>query len=64
MGVKTAILATQPTSYWPFDDDAGSSCHDEAGLHALRRPPPGLHLRPFPLAPSARPSSMARSAVA
>src|SRR5262249_41561675 len=29
MAVKTAILATQPTSYWPLDDAAGSSCHDE-----------------------------------
>ena len=38
MTVKTAILATQPTSYWPLDDAAGTSCHDEIGLHDAVRP--------------------------
>jgi hypothetical protein len=34
MGVKEAILSTQPTSYWPLDDPGGSlSCHNEMGLH-------------------------------
>ena len=33
MSLKTAILDTGPTSYWPLDDDVGGSCHDEVGLH-------------------------------
>jgi hypothetical protein len=38
MSVKTAILATQTTSYWPLDDAAGASCHDEMGLHVASVP--------------------------
>jgi hypothetical protein len=34
MSLKSAILATAPTSYWPLDDVPGASCHDEMGLHA------------------------------
>jgi hypothetical protein len=48
MAVKTAILATQPTSYWPLDDDAGSSCHDETGLHDASAPPAGVALAAIP----------------
>lgn len=33
MGIKEAILATTPTSYWPLDDASGTACHDERGLH-------------------------------
>ena len=33
MSVQDAILATQPTSYWPLDDLEGPSCRDEKGLH-------------------------------
>src|SRR6267154_5781265 len=33
MSLKTAILDTGPTSYWPLDDVVGDSCHDKAGLH-------------------------------
>ena len=48
MDVKTAILATQPTSYWPLDDVAGSSCHDEMGLHDASVPPAGVTLAAIP----------------
>jgi hypothetical protein len=33
MNLNTTILDTGPTSYWPLDDAAGGSCHDETGLH-------------------------------
>jgi hypothetical protein len=29
MGIKEAILATKPTSYWPLDDTSGNACHDD-----------------------------------
>ena len=48
MDVKTAILATQPTSYWPLDDVAGSSCHDEMGLHDASVPAAGVTLAAIP----------------
>ena len=49
MSIKSAILATQPTSYWPLDDAVGStSCHDEMGLHATSAPPPGVNLAVIP----------------
>jgi hypothetical protein len=48
MSVKTAILATQPTSYWPLDDAAGASCHDEMGLHAASAPATGVNLAVIP----------------
>lgn len=48
MAVKTAILATQPTSYWPLDDAAGSSCHDETGLHDASAPAAGVTLAAIP----------------
>jgi len=48
MAVKTAILATQPTSYWPLDDAAGTSCHDEIGLHDASVPAAGVTLAAIP----------------
>ena len=48
MAVKTAILATLPTSYWPLDDAAGSSCHDEMGLHDASVPSAGVTLAAIP----------------
>ena len=48
MAVKTAIVATQPSSYWPLDDAAGSSCHDETGLHHASAPPVGVTLAAIP----------------
>lgn len=48
MTVKTAILATQPASYWPLDDAAGTSCHDEMGLHDASVPAAGVTLAAIP----------------
>jgi Concanavalin A-like lectin/glucanases superfamily len=48
VSVKTAILATQPTSYWPLDDAAGTSCHDEMGLHDATVPTAGVNLAVIP----------------
>jgi len=33
MSLKTAILDTAPTSYWPLTDVNGTACRDEMGLH-------------------------------
>ncbi len=33
MSTNTAILDTEPTSYWPLTDDSGTTCHDEMELH-------------------------------
>src|SRR5215471_10187785 len=33
MSTNTAILDTEPTSYWPLTDDSGMTCHDEMELH-------------------------------
>ena len=49
MSVKDAIIATQPTSYWPLDDVGGSSsCHDEMGLHDASLPVAGVTLSVLP----------------
>ena len=48
MSVKTAILATLPTSYWPLDDPSGTSCHDEMGLHDASAPAAGVDLAVIP----------------
>jgi hypothetical protein len=49
MSIKEAILATQPTSYWPLDDLSGSSsCHDEMGLHDASLPLAGVTLAVLP----------------
>ena len=56
MSIKDAILATQPTSYWPLDDPSGSpSCHDETGLHDASLPPAGVTLAAFPFGTSQAP---------
>jgi hypothetical protein len=48
MGIKDTILGTIPTSYWPLDDLAGSSCHDELGLHDASAPAQGVSLAVIP----------------
>jgi hypothetical protein len=48
MGIKDTILGTIPTSYWPLDDLAGSSCHDELGLHDASAPTLGVSLAVIP----------------
>jgi hypothetical protein len=56
MSVKDAILATQPTSYWPLDDLSGSSsCHDEMGLHNASLPQAGITLSVLPFGTSQAP---------
>ena len=56
MSVKDAILATQPTSYWPLDDLSGSSsCHDEMGLHNASLPQAGVTLSVLPFGTSQAP---------
>jgi hypothetical protein len=53
MSVKDAILATQPTSYWPLDDPSdASSCHDEMGVHDASLPPVGVTLAVLPFGAS------------
>lgn len=56
MSIKDAILATQPTSYWPLDDPSDSqSCHDEMGLHDTLALPPGVTLSVLPFGTSQAP---------
>ncbi len=56
MSVNDAILATQPTSYWPLDDLSGSSsCHDEMGLHDASLPSAGVTLSVLPFGASQAP---------
>ena len=56
MSVKDAILATQPTSYWPLDDISGSSsCHDEMDLHNASLPLAGVTLSVLPFGTSRAP---------
>jgi hypothetical protein len=55
MSTKAAILATNPTSYWPLDDPAGSSCHDELGLHDASLPAKGVSLAVVPFGESQAP---------
>jgi hypothetical protein len=56
MSINDAVLATQPTSYWPLDDPSGSpSCHDEMGLHETSAPPPGVTLSVLPFGASQAP---------
>jgi hypothetical protein len=52
MTVKSAILATAPTSYWPLDDVSGPSCQDEMGLHDAALPAAGVTLGAIPFGPS------------
>ena len=61
MSVNDAILATQPTSYWPLDDLSGSSsCHDEMGLHDASLPSAGVTLSVLPSGRRRRRFSTAR----
>jgi hypothetical protein len=56
MSVNDAILATQPTSYWPLDDLGGSSsCRDEMGLHDASLPSAGVTLSVLPFGTSQAP---------
>ena len=56
MSVKDAILATQPTSYWPLDDLSGSSsCRDEMSLHDASLPLEGVTLSVLPFGTSQTP---------
>ena len=56
MSVKDAILATQPTTYWPLDDlNGSSSCHDEMGLHNASLPLAGVTLSVLPFGTSQAP---------
>ncbi len=55
MSTKAAILGTSPTSYWPLDDPAGSSCHDELGLHDASVPAQGVSLAVVPFGGSQAP---------
>jgi hypothetical protein len=51
MGLRDTILATTPTSYWPLDDQAGASCHDEMSLHDASVPDAGIKLPAIPFGP-------------
>jgi hypothetical protein len=55
MSVKSTILSTQPTSYWPLDDLNGFSCHDEMSLHEAFLPKKGLTLAAIPFGASRPP---------
>jgi hypothetical protein len=55
MSIKDTILNTRPTSYWPLDDLAGSSCHDELGLHDAAAPAHGVSLAVIPFGASQAP---------
>jgi hypothetical protein len=56
MSLKTAILDTGPTSYWPLDDVVGDSCHDEAGLHDAAVTGTGVKLAAIPFGTVSAPS--------
>jgi len=55
MSIKVAILASNPTSYWPLDDLVGSRCHDEASLHDASVPAQGVSLAVIPFGESQAP---------
>ena len=55
MSLKDTILNLAPTSYWPLDDAAGSSCHDEMGLHDATVPAAGVALAVLPFGSSQAP---------
>jgi Concanavalin A-like lectin/glucanases superfamily len=48
MSLKTAILDTEPTSYWPLTDIIGAVCRDEMGLHDARVNSTGVKLAAIP----------------
>jgi hypothetical protein len=55
MSTKAAILATNPTSYWPLDDVVGPTCHDESSLHDASVPAQGVSLAVVPFGDSQAP---------
>jgi hypothetical protein len=55
MSLKTAILDTSPTSYWPLDDAVGDSCHDETGLHDATLSSAGVKLAALPFGDASAP---------
>ena len=55
MSSKTAILDTEPTSYWPLDDVTGTSCHDEMGLHDALASSTGVKLAAVPFGAASAP---------
>ena len=60
MSVKDATLNTQPTSYWPLDDDA-LSCQDLMGLHNASLPTRGVTLAVIPFGAAQAPFELAQS---
>jgi hypothetical protein len=55
MSLKTAILDTGPTSYWPLDDALGGTCHDETGLHDAAVSGSGVSLAVIPFGAASAP---------
>jgi hypothetical protein len=55
MTLKTAILATEPTSYWPLTDVIGASCRDEMGLHDALVNSAGVKLAAIPFGAASAP---------
>jgi hypothetical protein len=55
MSLKTAILDTEPTSYWPLTDVTGASCRDEMGLHDALVNSAGVKLAAIPFGAASAP---------
>jgi hypothetical protein len=55
MSLKNAILTTVPTSYWPLDDVAGPSCHDEMNNHDASVSDTGITLSVIPFGQASAP---------
>ena len=55
MSLKTAILNTEPTSYWPATDVTGASCRDEMGLHDALVNSVGVKLAAIPFGAASAP---------
>jgi hypothetical protein len=55
MSLKTVILDTRPTSYWPLDDAVGDLCHDEAKLHDATVAASGVTLAVIPFGGASAP---------
>ena len=48
MSLNSAILDTEPTSYWPLSDVTGPNCRDEIGLHDAVLNSTGVKLAAIP----------------
>jgi hypothetical protein len=48
MDLRTAILGTAPTSYWPLTDDGNGLCHDEMNLNDATSNSGGVKLAAIP----------------